>query len=160
VEADSVVAILRWRQGRLAEAVEALAAAFRGYQHDPWPVPEFMSRQLDLAVELGAKDNDLASRLYSVLKIPFAASVMEDKRKTTALRLTAYLDQGQCVEALRALEPNVPWTSDILRQRLDCYRRAGLSQAATAQRELTAYLAALPIRLAHGLEAPTAASTE
>jgi hypothetical protein len=38
VEADLLLARLRWAQGRLQEAVEAFERAFATYRRDPWPL--------------------------------------------------------------------------------------------------------------------------
>src|SRR5262249_19034882 len=55
VEADALRARLRFRQGRIAAAVDALVAALDRYHQDPWPMPELMRPALDLAPDLARK---------------------------------------------------------------------------------------------------------
>jgi hypothetical protein len=154
VEADALVGVLRWRQGRFDEATDALEVAFHGYRHDPWPMPEFMSRQLDVAAQLGVMDAGLALRLYSVIRTPFSSLVLDQQRRLIAFKLATHLGHPYCVDALQALEPLVPWRRDVLFDRLQCYRDAHHRNAARARADLNAYLAAVPLPLAHGLEMP------
>jgi spermidine synthase len=154
VEADALVGVLRWRQGRFEAATDAFEAAFRGYQHDPWPMPNLMSRQLEVAAQLGTANADLALRLYSVLKTPFSAAILDQQRRMIAFKLATHLGYSYCVEALQSLEPYVPWERDVLFDRLACYRRADHRKVARARADLDAYLAAVPLPLAYGLQTP------
>jgi spermidine synthase len=154
VEADALVGVLRWRQGRLDEATAAYEAAFGGYQHDPWPLPDLMSRQLDVAAQLGATDAVRGRRLYAVLKTPFSTFVLDQKRRMAALKLATHLGAPYCVEALQSLEPHVPWERDVLFDRLACYQGAGDLDAARAREDLNAFLAAAPLPLGYGLKTP------
>src|SRR5262249_43426556 len=49
IEADVLLARLRWRQHRLPEATELLASALVRYRSDPWPLLRVMQRAVQLA---------------------------------------------------------------------------------------------------------------
>ncbi|MEO8033103.1 MAG: fused MFS/spermidine synthase, partial [Acidobacteriota bacterium] len=63
VERDAVVGALRERQGRRAEAVEALEKAFVAYRTDPWPDGALTGRALDAALRLSYSDKVVAARM-------------------------------------------------------------------------------------------------
>jgi spermidine synthase len=121
-EADAVLARLRFRQGKVGEAVAALEASFTRYRSDPWPSFHVMSRALDFAVEVGAADRDAASRLLDALREPFAAWLLDERRNQARVKLTRLHDlRSRCVESLAPFEPHVPWNDDFLFFRAVCY---------------------------------------
>jgi hypothetical protein len=151
VESELLLATLRSRQGKVAEAVAALASAFRACQRDPW----WMTNGLNLAVGLASKDPELGRQLYAVLKTPFAVRLFDRMRKETVVRLAKQLGGEYCVEALQPLEPYVPWRDDFLRDRLQCYEAAHDPRASAAARDVRTYAAAEPMRFADGLDGTT-----
>jgi hypothetical protein len=113
-----------------------------------------MSRQLNVAIKLGATDAARGRRLYAALKTPFSASVLDQERRMAAFRLAARLGAPYCVEALQSFEPHVPWKRGVLFNRLACYQGAGDLKVARAREDLEAFLAAVPLPLGYGLKAP------
>ena len=155
VESAALLATLRWRQGKVAEAAAVLVSVFRACQRDPWPMMRLMTNALNLAVALAANDPELGRQLYAVLKTPFAVHLLDQKRKETVVRLAKQLGGEYCVEALQPLEPYVPWRDDFLRDRLHCYEAAHDPRASAAARDVRTYAAAEPMRFADGLDGTT-----
>src|SRR5206468_944198 len=77
LEADALLARLRYRQGRRAEAAEAMLAAFAGYHADPWPDVDLMRRMLIEVAKPLALDRAVARRLYDTLATPFVLHMLE-----------------------------------------------------------------------------------
>lgn len=145
VEADAVLARLRFRQGRWAEAGETLARAFEGYRADPWPLESVMRRALRLSAKIAAQDRGAGERLFAALERPFAVYRSEEERLGVRLQLAQFLDfRARCQEALRGLEPNVPWQRGVLALRAKCYDDNGDPRKERAWSELRAFLAAEP----------------
>jgi spermidine synthase/MFS family permease len=155
VESAALLAKLRWRQGKVAEAAAALVDAFRTCQRDPWPTTSLVTDGLNLAVELASKDPELGRQLYAVLKTPFAVRLVDQMRKETVVRLAKELGGEYCVEALQPLEPYVPWRDDFLRDRLHCYEAVHDPRASAAARDVRTYAAAEPMHFADGLGGTT-----
>lgn len=151
-EADALLARLRLRQGRPAEAAVALEAALRAYREDPWPRFEVMRRTLVEATLELARDPVLARRLYDVLAEPFAVRMLEDERRETRVKLAAVIDfSGLCSDALAAYEPHVPWRKPLLLLRYQCYAPGGGPRAKRAEDDLVAFVRAEPPQLGAGL---------
>jgi hypothetical protein len=158
VEADALLGLLRWKQGKPEEASEALAAAFSGYRDDPWPTPAFMSRMMDVATQLAAQDTAASRRLYAALDRPFAASALNDKRMNAALQIATTLDFTQlCAAAVEPFEPHVPWTRAFLASRSRCYRETNHPRAMQAEAELVTFLRDEPVPFARDLTTPAGA---
>jgi spermidine synthase len=132
-EADAIVAILRTRQGRFAEAIPMLRGAFERYREDPWPVMRVMRGAADAATQVAATDRRAAVVLTELFTRPFAALQIEDSRIKAHLALS--WAGGQCstgtLAALQSIEPHVPWKAPILRMRATCYRAAQLGELTT-----------------------------
>lgn len=137
IEADMITARLLWRRGRPEEAVPLLERAFTRYRQNPWPVPQIASRSLETAVNITRDRPALGPRLYEALRSPFAAAQWEDYRQVQ-LAMIAYTSE-QCgqrtLEAMRALEPHVPWREGYLEIRHFCYEATGQSGLAARARE-------------------------
>ena len=141
-EADAILGRLRLREGRLAEAADALEAAFRRHRSDPWPSQLVMKDALLSADEIARHDNTLALRLFRIIEQPFSTMSLEGFRTQIGLALAFRLDRQQvCLDALRPLEPHVPWDLPVLSWRRSCYRDAHLPEAQRAEHELDEYLA-------------------
>jgi hypothetical protein len=78
-----------------------------------------MSRALDLALEVVTRSTDTAPPLFETLGVRIAA-------------VGGLADR--CADALRPLEPDIPWREDVLRYRAECYRlrKHPLARAAAA----------------------------
>ncbi len=151
-EADAVLARLRFRQGKMPEAVAALEASFTRYRSDPWPSSHVMGRALDFSLEVAATDRDAAARLLAALREPFAALVLEDRRNLTRVLMTRLFDlRTSCVEALAPMEPFVPWNDDFLFWRAVCYASQKDPRADKAAEDLIALRAQRPPAFRTGL---------
>lgn len=126
IEAAVILARLRFRQGRSAEAAAVMAAAFNGYQSDPWPSPVVMNRALSLCVEIARNsgDRNVAGALYDATQKPFAVRMFNDARLAVLLQLAAMAEGSTCGPRTRAaieqLGPHFPWVPDALRARIAC----------------------------------------
>ncbi len=151
VEADALIARLRFRQQRYAESAAALARALTRYRADPWPDQNVMGRALNTAVGLARADRRLAGPMADLLSQPFSTGQWDDARRTYRVQ-AAYTGEGcgaRTIAALRDLEPNIPWTFDILRLRRQCYNAGHLGALADrANRDWQEFESAEPETLA------------
>ncbi len=141
VEADAVLARLRYRQGDLAAALTALRSALDAYRRDPWPSGRLMDRTLLLAGELARRDGRLAPGLLALLHEPFSLYGLENERLHAALGIATTQGGSACVGALAPLEPYVPWEPELLILRRACYLETGDPRAGQATRDLELFLA-------------------
>ena len=146
VEADAVLARLRWKQARPAEAAQLLVRVFHGCRTDPWPTDELLGHSLDMAGEL-AKVQALALPLYDALEQPFAAGQWEDARKLYRLIIANHIDGcgPRTIKALRAVEPWPVWREWNLKVRRDCYQSTMDPLARRAQSDYDAFIDAEPM---------------
>ena len=141
-EADTILAALRVRQGRFAEAVPALEAALTRFRTDPWPLLQYKQKALTLARALGARDQAFARRLMDALRPPFAVRAVDSERLIAQAELAARVDfRGLCREPVGALEPYAPWAEPFLRLRHACYQQTGDPRIAGATRDLEDFVA-------------------
>lgn len=151
-EADGFLARLRLRQGRVAEAADALDGYFARLEHDPWPIVGLVDRTIPLAVDIAARDRAAGERLFRRLATPFAVAVGNDRRERTRLALAWTIDWPRlCTEALAPLEPAVPWNEELLSRRVRCYQATGDARLAAARRDLARFRAHEPLRIDSGL---------
>jgi spermidine synthase len=128
IEAQVMLARLRFRQSRFSEAAAAMAAAFNGYQTDPWPSPVVMNRALSLCVEIArtSADRNVATTLYDAAQKPFAVMMFNDARLAVLLQLATMAEGSTCGPRMRTaveqLGPHFPWVVDALRARITCAR--------------------------------------
>jgi hypothetical protein len=140
-EADVLLAKLRLRQSRTAEAGSALAAALKRFQNDPWPAQEMKQLALQLVPALIASDGSLAQPMFDALSQPFAAHAVDDTRLATRAQLSMQVGGESCKAAVGAMEPAVPWTLDFLVLRHDCYQRTNDPRLSDAIRDVNAFAA-------------------
>jgi len=141
VDADAVLALLRFRQARVAESAQLLVRALTGARTDPWTSVELLRRTLALAV-IVARTRAHTAAILDAMDKPFAAAQLEDRRRHHVVAIAREL-QGcgpRTLAALRALEPWPPWELDMLTLRRDCYERAMDPRAGRANRELEDFL--------------------
>ena len=141
VEADAIVGILRYRQGRAAEALDLIAPALIRYREDPWPLRGVMESTLTIAAAI-ASDPRHAPRMLEALSVPYAAYQLEEVRRI-AYVAGAWSD-GKCnartIGALTTFEPHTPWVKEILQMRALCYETVRMGELAVrARAELTEF---------------------
>ena len=157
-EADALLGVLRWKQGDLQAATDALVAATTSYRTDPWPMPSLMARVLEVIALLAKQDATAGKRLYGALRQPFSVDLLDERRRATALEIAFKVDSQQlCAEALQPFEPSVPWNRSFLSRRARCYRETKHPGEVLAEAELLAFLRNEPVPFAHGLAAPRGA---
>jgi hypothetical protein len=135
-EAAAILATLRIRQGRFEEASLLVQDALTRYRATPWLQREVMWRGIRSAALVAEADRAQAPRMAALLDQPFAARLNDQQRAIE--RIHAAYSAGGCgpetIEALRAVEPHVPWEQELLLLRRDCYGKAGLAGLAAAAR--------------------------
>ena len=140
VEAAILLAQLRWRQGRFAEATDLFEKAFALYREDPWPLFSVMNRSFTTIADIAGRDRALAARLEKALAQPFALLILNEERLQTRYKVATYLDSSVLEEAIIALEPHVPWRKALLERRARLYESAGNPRAPLARREFDLFL--------------------
>lgn len=164
-EADALLAHLRWRQRRPAEAVPALQSALARYRSDPWAHRLLMERTISLGMDLARADRqgNAARLIYESLSSPFVLHLNEDWRRRAVVAVAAHLDQvtGSTLmpDALDKFEPHVPWEEPFLEARLACYNRVGHRLLMRAAEDLDAYRASQPFPFDYGLRPPPPPTT-
>jgi len=152
VEADAILARLYLRQGRFAQAGEALRMAFEAYRTDPWPWPLIMEHALQSAKELAARSPDLIPVLRPALEQPFAVVMLDEARSDAILSFVLARDpDNSCADALRPFEPYVPWHQALLNWRARCYKLLHHAEADRAERELQRFVRDQPSPFGSGL---------
>jgi spermidine synthase len=140
IDAATLLAHLRWRQGRFAEAADLFEKAFVAYRSDPWPLITLMNRTFVIVADIAGRDKALAARLEGALSQPFSLLLFDEERQQTRFKVAGYLDQSKLEDAIVALEPNVPWRRALLERRAKLYEATGNRRAALARRELALFL--------------------
>jgi spermidine synthase len=144
-DAEALVARLRLRQGRPAEAAELLERAFALLRQTPWHNRTLFQDALEVSVSLARKDEVLGQRMWSALDKPFSNFVGESLRLGVRLDLGSRLESGKrCAEALAAFEPHVPWTRNFLEVRSNCYVNTQHPLQDQALGDLLAFMEAEP----------------
>lgn len=142
VEADALLAHLRWRQKKGVQAVEALESCFVAYRRDPWAHFDTMKRTVTLAIDVARADptGNAGRRLYSALGQPFVLLLCDEPRRRAMVKLAAHVDDrtggAMTAEAVRSFEPNVPWDAEFLATRWQAYVRANHPLQALAAKQL------------------------
>jgi spermidine synthase/MFS family permease len=141
VDADAVLARLRFRQGKLDEAAALLRRALLNSRTNPWADFDLFGRSLDLAGTL-ATTPALARTLLEAMDERFAAGMWDDTRMLFNIVIAYEADAcgKTTLRALRAYERWPAWREDILKRRVDCYRTSMMEEfAESAQQDLDRY---------------------
>ena len=161
VEAEALMAHLRWRQRRHVEAVERLEATFGAFHSDPWAHADLMSRTLSLAIEVSRADvsGNAGHRLTKVMRESFALGMQEDMRMKTLVEVAAAVEartgqRGMTAEAINRFEPNIPWNGPFLTARFNTYRDANHPLTLLAAKQLDEYRENEPFPFDFGLVPP------
>jgi len=140
VEADAIVGMLRYRQGRSGEALDLIARALIAYRDNPWPLRGVMESTITVAAAITSETPH--SPVLEALSVPYAAYQLEEVRRVAYVARTWAAGQcnGQTIGALRALEPHTAWFKEILQMRALCYEQVRMGELAErARRELTEF---------------------
>lgn len=143
IEADTIVARLRLRQGRVDEASALVLRALAAYRSDPWPLPYIMREALDTAAEIAQKAPQHRSAIVDALAKPFAAGQLSETRR--AMELVLAYSQEQCgkrtIASLQGDEPWPFWRKVPLQIRATCYEKTAARLADQSSDDVQAYLA-------------------
>ena len=165
VEADALLAHLRWRQKRGLEAYDAMESCLLGYRRDPWPHMDLMRRTIIFAGDMARGDpsGKLSVRLHNALATPFVLDLQEDVRRKTLVKVAAHIDDklgGRLtVDALtNYMEPHVPWDLEFLVTRLNAYSKANHALTMKAAEDVDEYRSRepFPLELDLAVEPPPA----
>ncbi|MEM7349246.1 MAG: fused MFS/spermidine synthase [Acidobacteriota bacterium] len=152
VDVEAVLARYQLRQRSPQDSLRHLIQAVHNARAHPWFHPATMLRLLALAQTLAESDQALAEEIFEALRAPFALRHLEEARQRTRLAIANRLAAPElCVEAIQTFEPHVPWESQFLHDRVNCYQRAGHPLRQTAQADLQRFLDATPPSLEAGL---------
>jgi hypothetical protein len=149
IEADVIVALLRWHQKRYDESTTLLQRAFVAYRRTAWPYPPTMEPSFRLALDLAQTSPQRARAIFDALAQPFAAMQHENGRLMVRIAIAPLFDRcgPHAIAALRAVEPHPAWTHEMLTIRANCYALARLDLAEEAWEDLADYVAASPTRV-------------
>ncbi|XXF77053.1 fused MFS/spermidine synthase [Myxococcaceae bacterium GXIMD 01537] len=151
MEADTILARLRLRQGKLTEATEALERAFTRLKAEPWGSSDARALLLQNALFVAEKEPSLGRRLFPLMEKPFSTHAIEIDRRKSLVRMAKLIDwQNLCQRAIKPLEPHVDWERGFLQDRLLCYdtTRDPLREQALA--DLDRFLSEEPVKLLDG----------
>jgi tetratricopeptide (TPR) repeat protein len=152
IEADAILGRLHLRQGRFADAGEALRLAFEAYRTDPWPWPYIMEEALQTAKELAARTPAVIGVLRPALETPFAVVMLDEARSDAILSFVLTRDPDRsCADARQPLMPYVPWHQTLLNWRARCYKMLHHAEADRADRELQRFVQDQPSAFGQGL---------
>ena len=151
-EADVMLAELRFAQRDFEAAAAALESAFATFRRDPWAMPRFTVHAVMRAHMIGSSNPALARRMIAALGEPFAVKVADLQRRVAVAFLTEQVDfPGLCGNAVEALEPNVPWSGDVLLLRRRCYEATGDARLVAATRDLNEFVSMQGLPLSQGV---------
>jgi spermidine synthase len=139
-EADALLAQLRWRQGRHAEATGLFEKAYARYREDPWPLLAVMNKTFLIVADIAGRDPALADRLEKALAQPFAVLLLNEERLQTRYKVATYLGPSRLEDAMLALEPHMPWRKGLLSRRAKLYESTRNPRAELARREHDLFL--------------------
>lgn len=139
-EAWAIRAILRSRQKKPSEAIEALLQSFSLFRTDPWASTPVMREALNLAIEIAKSDRAAAVRFDEALKESFAVERVWVDQQMARLRIAAASEESEAnkrsLAVLQQYEPYPIWDRTFLAFRASCYRKLAPERAASAARDL------------------------
>lgn len=138
-EAASIRAMYAWQKKDTATAAEQLSLLFDALAQTPWAIGMVVRPTLEIAMEVGDADPEASRRLYDQLAKPFAAYRFEHHRKIVRLMLAENLGNETMIEAIEAMEPDVPWTRRTLERRAKVYAEANHPLAEQAAKDWELY---------------------
>jgi spermidine synthase len=159
-EADTLLAGLRWKQGRFEDAATALESALVRLRTDPWPLQRYKEKALMLADGVGRRSPAMAGRMFTALRKPLALRALDDLRLQISATLAMGLGSAElCREAVGALDTHVPWDGKLLQLRRDCYRLSRDARLDAAERDFSDFISAEPMPLGAPVPSPLAVAS-
>jgi predicted membrane-bound spermidine synthase len=139
-EAEALSGILAWRQRRISQSAELLAAAITRLRSDPWVLEHIRVKTFDAAIGVARADPRQAPMLLRALAEPFAANYADESRRATACVIAEAFGPATVAQFVESFEPYVPWSERFLAYRQQAYRAAGHRLAAQADQDLQEFL--------------------
>ncbi|WP_395813120.1 fused MFS/spermidine synthase [Archangium minus] len=144
-DAEALLARLRLKQAKYAEATEVLERAFARLHTTPWTHQPLLESAMQMSLEIARQDAALGQRLYAALARPFSNRAGDSRRMDIRLQLAERLDSPRlCAEAFAPYEPHPNWNRSFLEARARCYVTNRHPLADQALADLSAFLEAEP----------------
>ena len=144
LESKAIHCRFLWRTGEEESATFQLIELFEKVRYDPWIQSRFLVEALDLTLEIAEDRPNLAPRLFDALVPEFAASVNNEERIQSLLRISSVLGPEKEAAVFHSLEPNVPWDHRLLVRRFESYAATGDPLIERARRDLDRFVAQAP----------------
>jgi predicted membrane-bound spermidine synthase len=135
-EAEALRGILAWKQRKVGQAGERLAAALRRLRDDPWMLEHLRMKAFDAAIAVAKADPTQAPKLLQALGQSFAVDYADENRRLYASAVAEQISSATVAQFVESFEPYIPWTEQFLTYRRRAYRDAGHRLAAQADRDL------------------------
>ena len=139
-EAEALGGILAWRQRKVGESAERLAAALWRLRSHPWLLEHIRAKTFDAAISVAKADPRQAAKLLQALAEPFAVSYADESRRASACAIAEELGPATVAQFVESFEPHVPWSERFLTYRRQAYQDAGHRLAAQAKRDLQEFV--------------------
>lgn len=125
IDSEILRAIAAIRAAETRKGLNLARSAIDRLQEAPWGHPLLIRKLLDLTADLASGLDDAGRReVFESLAKPLSCSLAEDRRRLIRYVYGELLGPEALIEALADLEPDVPWTEEILKSRRDAYRSA------------------------------------
>jgi hypothetical protein len=139
-EADALRGILAWKQRKVGQAGERLAAALRRLRDDPWMLEHIRMKTFDAAISVAKADPRQAPKMLQALGESFAVDYADENRRLYASVVAEQISPATVAQFVESFEPHIPWTEQFLTYRRRAYRDAGHRLAARADRDLQEFV--------------------
>lgn len=151
-EADIILATLRARQGKMDEATTTLAAAFERLRTDPWPLPFYKEKAMELADRLATSGPQQAARLYHALSQPFSVRELENRRLQLLSFMSRQVDFPRlCRDSIGRVDAHPFWDAAFLQLRVECYQATNDPRLGRAVSDLQRFLSVESAPLGEGI---------
>lgn len=135
-ETAAINAIAYFQQRQIDKALEGILITLKRLQSNPWGSPELLDSVLRKAVALSDVDDRTALPIYKQLDQPFSMYRLENKRLIVRYIVSEKLETEHIVEALKSLEPHIPWKGWLLESRAKAYAAEQHPLTEKAKRDL------------------------
>lgn len=152
VDAEAILTLFHWHRNDPSAARAHLERTIRRLRVDPWASPYCVIPALDIASKLAGRDPDDIDALVDLLRIPFSAGQLTEKRLRLLLRVASMGGYEKGAAAVALFEPHVPWEEGFLKYRRDAYNAVNSPLSARADRDYR--------RFAEAVQSPMAALIE
>ena len=142
VEANAILAKLRWAKRDIAGAWVPLRDALVAYRDDPWPNNHLMSSAMAYVPDIARGQAQLRTEVLDVLATELVMFSLHYYRVDLRLDIALMANDARaCVAALDEVGPHVPWEEAFLKKRVDCYKLAADPREGAARADLMDYTA-------------------